>query len=109
MGSLCYPWVSVVQVEIKMDHRTLWKITATQIMKTFLSSWSGLRLRALCCGLGARHVLMTAGAAGHPEFQESERSLAPDWTRLQGFACENTTFTTFHNVTENHLYTTHII
>lgn len=84
-------------------------MTATQIMKTFLSSWSGLRLGVLCCGLGACHVLMTVGAVGHPEFQESERSLPTKWTRLRGFARENKTFTAFRNVTENHLDTTHII
>ncbi len=95
MGILGFPWVLVVLVGIKMDHRTLWKMSATQIMKTFLSSWSGLRLGVLCCGLGACHVLMTVGAVGHPEFQESERFLAQNRTRLQGLAWENRTLRAF--------------
>lgn len=108
MGILCFLWVSVVLVGIHRTTGPFGTMITTQIMKTFLTFWSGLNLGALCRGLGACHVFMTVGAAGHPEFQESECSLALNWTR-QGFACENMTFTKFHNVTENHLYSTHII
>ena len=108
MGVLCFPWVSAVLVGINRTTGPFGKMTATQIMKTFLTLWYGIRLEVLCCGLGACHVFMTVDAVGHPDFQESEYCLALNWTR-QGFACENMTFTTYHNVTENHLYRTHII
>ena len=66
MGILCFLWLSADLTGIQKTHRSFRKMTPTKKMKRFASWWSCLHaFWVVCCGLGARRVLMTAGTAGH--------------------------------------------
>lgn len=105
MGILCFLWVSVVRSGIKSDHRPLCKNDSNPDNENFPKMLVRPTPSGAVLWFGCSPRPHDSGRWRHPEFRESECSLALDWIRR----VKTFTFTAFHDVTEEHLVSAHIL